>query len=150
MSDISDPVISKIAAVRARLLFESIPLGTIIFGLEPVEDERFCSVSTDGEKLYYNHDFVVKLTQPELVFALGNIALHIKYDDLTRCGSRDYALFNMAADYRINWVLTKSKIGEMPSGGLYDERFTDAMTTEEIYDILKLEFFEIPTQVEEI
>ena len=140
MSDINDPVVYEIVAARVKLLFEHPFFGQLAARLELVDATSWCeTAATDGRKLYYNREFIKSLSKAELLFLIGHELLHVVYDHVGRCGWRDHKLHNMATDYLVNWTLVDSKLGTMPASGLYDPRFTDAMTSEEIYDILKSE-----------
>jgi predicted metal-dependent peptidase len=101
------------------------------------------TAATDGNKIYFNRDFVKSLTKEELRFILAHEVLHCLYDHLGRRGGRDPKLWNMANDYIVNYTLVhhgngdgRKSLGAMPAHGLYDTRFTDEMTSEEIYEIL--------------
>jgi predicted metal-dependent peptidase len=68
---------------------------------------------------------------------LGHEVLHCLYDHLGRRQGRDPKIWNMANDYIVNYTLKQHRLGEMPSHGLYDERFTDDLSSEEVYAILQ-------------
>lgn len=78
------------------------------------------------------------LTDKNLTFAICHEILHCAYDHFGRKGMRDHSMFNRAADYAINQILIRSKIGEIHPTWLYDRQF-DFMAAEEIYEILKHE-----------
>lgn len=138
MADMSDPVVQAIVAARVSLLFNQPFFGNLATRMELVDASKWCkTAATDGRKLYYNREFIKSLTQDELLFLLGHEVLHCVYDHLGRKGSRDHQLWNMANDYIVNYTLKKEQLGDMPKGGLYDDRYTDEMTSEEVYRLLE-------------
>ena len=106
--------------------------------MELVDASKWCkTAATDGRKLYYNREFIKALTPAQLLFLIGHEVLHCVYDHLGRKGSREAKLWNMANDYIVNYTLVKEKLGDMPKGGLYDDKFTDELTSEEVYRLLE-------------
>jgi predicted metal-dependent peptidase len=133
-----DPIIDEITLARTSLLFEAPFFGNLALHLRLVDASRWCkTAATDGRNLYYNRDFIKGLSRKQLVFLVCHELLHCVYDHFGRRGDRDPGLYNMASDYIVNYTIVKEGIGEMPKVGLYNEKFTDKMTSEEVYDILK-------------
>lgn len=138
MSDLSDPVYHEIVAARVKLLFEQPFFGNLAARLKAVDATSWCNTAaTDGRHLFYNREFIKSLDRPELLFLIAHEILHVIYDHLGRRGGRDPKVWNMANDYIVNYTLVDERIGRMPKQGLYDQRYTDAMTSEEVYDLLK-------------
>lgn len=75
------------------------------------------------------------LSDNNLIFAICHEILHCAYDHFMRKGMRDPQKFNIAADYAINQILVREKIGEIKKSWLYD-RIYDFKTAEEIYALL--------------
>lgn len=143
-----DPVYAMIVKANIHLLLNQPFFGQLVsrLDLELCDDKsgQWCrTAATDGNKLYFNRDFVKSMSPKELLFVLGHEVLHCLYDHLGRRQGREPDLWNMANDYIVNYTLKQHRLGEMPSHGLYDERFTDEMTSEEVYAILKKNSVEI-------
>lgn len=137
-ANMSDPVVQSIVAARVSLLFNQPFFGNLATRMELIDASKWCkTAATDGRKLYYNREFIKALTPPELLFLIGHEVLHCVYDHLGRRGSRDPQLWNMANDYIVNYTLKKEGLGDMPKGGLYDDKYTDEMTSEEVYRLLE-------------
>lgn len=135
----TDPVFSSILKAKIHLLMYEPFFGQIVsqLDLEITESSSWCkTVSSDGRKLYFNRQFAKSLTPKELLFVLGHEVVHCIYEHIGRKGFRKTGLWDMAIDYITNYTLVHHGLGDMPANGLYDERFTDEMTAEEIYDIL--------------
>lgn len=138
MTDMSDPVVSEIVTARVNLLFNAPFFGNLATRLKLVDATKWCpTMATDGRCLYYNREFIKSLTRSQLIFMVGHEVLHCVYDHLGRRQNRDASLWSMANDYITNYTLQKEKIGEMPSGGLIDDKYTDELTSEEVYKILE-------------
>lgn len=135
--DMNDPVVKAIVGARVKLLLEKPFFGNLATRLVIVDASAWCkTAATDGRHLYYNREFIKGLTPAELLFLIGHEVLHCVYDHLGRRGSRDPKIWNMANDYIVNYTLTKENCGKMPNGGLYDEKYTDMMVSEEVYEQL--------------
>jgi len=138
MVSINDPIVKAITTARVGLLFNSPFFGNLATRMQLVDASKWCkTAATDGRHFYYNREFIKSLTQNELTFLLGHEVLHCVYDHLGRKGGRDKKLWNMANDYIVNYTLVKEKLGDMPKGGLFDEKYNDSMTSEEIYRMLE-------------
>lgn len=137
-ANMSDPVVAAIVAARVSLLFNQPFFGNLATRMELVDATKWCkTAATDGRKLYYNREFIKSLTPDELLFLIGHEVLHCVYDHLGRKGGREHKLWNMANDYIVNDTLKKEGVGDMPKGGLWDKRYNDEMTSEEVYRLLE-------------
>lgn len=118
--------------------------------------------STNGKYLFFNHEYVNTLTNPEICYILIHEVLHIVLLHTMRLGNRDPQLANVAMDYAINPLITENLIPgiiEEPEGALIDPRFvendwdrdrttmiTKTLEFEKIYDILEQERPEQPSE----
>lgn len=138
MSNMSDPVVQAIVTARVSLLFNQPFFGNLATRMQLIDASKWCkTAATDGRNLYYNREFIKALTPDELVFLISHEVLHCVYDHLGRKGGREHKLWNMANDYIVNYTLVKERLGDMPKGGLYDDKYTDEMTSEEVYRLLE-------------
>jgi predicted metal-dependent peptidase len=106
---------------------------------------------TDGKNIIINPDWFFKLSLPERTYVMGHEIVHNVYGDvelLHRCQNAGFVPMNdgskplpfrngtmqKSMDYRINALLTKSRIGKAPKEG----NFNDKMTGEEsVLDVYK-------------
>lgn len=133
----SDPIVDSIVKARVSLLFNAPFFGNLATRMKLIDASKWCkTAATDGRNFYYNREFIKALTDDELLFLIGHEVLHCVYDHLGRKGSRDHKLWNMANDYIVNYTLVKEKLGSMPKMGLYSDKYTDEMTSEEVYRLL--------------
>lgn len=117
------------------------------------EDGIVDTMCVSVDKLFYNVDFVKKLSMPEIVFVLLHEVCHIAMEHILRLSGRDPEKWNIATDLFINKFLCEElncyqqvsitkedalRIGvKMPEEGLYDPNvniMTD--TPETIYEKL--------------
>jgi predicted metal-dependent peptidase len=137
MSEHDDPVRRAIVGARIQLLLHKPFFGQMAMRLDLVDATKWCqTAATDGRRLYYNREFIKKLTPPELEFLVCHEILHCIYMHMTRRGNRDPKLYNMACDYIVNWTIKNENIGSMPKGGLWKSEYNDDLTSEELYEIL--------------
>jgi predicted metal-dependent peptidase len=71
-------------------------------------------------------------------FREGSGALQPVFDLVTEAGSFfANGILTHNCDYIINYTLKQEAVGTMPAQGLYDPKYTDEMTAEEVYELLK-------------
>ncbi len=111
-----------------------------VMGLQNQEDrakyEEALRDSIDDVTTEQINDILNGLSDANLIAVLCHEILHCAYDHFLRRGMRDPKLYNKAADYAINQILVRDKIGQIQSSWLFDPKF-DGMTAEEIYKILE-------------
>lgn len=139
-----DPVATKVSEAIVWLLLKQPFYGILLVRMDIEEGEKWCkTAATDGRKIYYNREFIKSLSPEEIIFLMAHELYHCIFSHFGNKGGRDGDLMNMAADYLINYTLVDNNIGKMPRNGLYDRRFTDSMSSYEIYEILKKNSVEI-------
>lgn len=111
-----------------------------VMGLQNQEDraayEQALKESIDDVSTEQINDILNGLSDSNLIAVLCHEILHCAYDHFLRRGMRDPKLYNKAADYAINQILVRDKIGQIQSSWLYDKKY-DGMTAEEIYKLLE-------------
>jgi predicted metal-dependent peptidase len=111
--------------------------GHLILRLDLEDAGTWCATAaTNGHKLFYNRAFVDRLTLDELIFVMSHEVRHVLFEHIGRRGTRQKDLWNMAIDFICNYGLVRDGIGKMPKSGLYDPRYNDELTSEEVYDLL--------------
>ena len=130
-------LIHELTRARIALLLDWPLFGQIILHLELKEVDWCSTAATDGRYFYYNADFIAGLTRDELVFLSGHEVLHAALEHVFRRGERDKDLWNMAADFLVNYVLIHNKVGKPPKGALYNPAYSDNYTVEELYALLE-------------
>jgi predicted metal-dependent peptidase len=152
LQKIETPAFRAITRARSRLILSNAFFGTLASGLELIETDAIPTMATDGTRLLYNPDFALGLTDQELVGVLVHEVCHCADRHHTRRSDRDPLIWNVAADFRVNFdvrdcgyvlpwrgATLRDFLARTGQPGehrhFYDPRFRD-MGVEEIYRIV--------------
>jgi predicted metal-dependent peptidase len=133
----TDQTQTKLLQARTGLMFSRPFFGSLAVQLtlvEKTDDQNIDTLATDGESIFYNPDFIDKLTPSELEFACAHEVMHVALEHHVRRSGRDMDRWKRACDYAINGMLISEGMN-MPAGGLHDPQF-DGMTAEAIYELM--------------
>lgn len=128
---------------RAKMMLKHPFFATLVLSTPWVERTDIPTAATDGKYMYYNPAFMDSLENSEQIqFVLAHESAHVMFEHVFRRGNRNPTLWNIAADFAINWILVESGF-EMPKKdgkniGLLDKKYADK-TAEQIYDELQKE-----------
>ncbi len=101
----------------------------------PIEvSERVPTAATDGDRIFVNPGFFAKMTRAEQASVLLHEVLHAALLHVTRRGSRDPQVWNIAADIVVNGIITDEGY-PLPEGGVQDAVLKH-YGVEEVYDKL--------------
>src|ERR1700745_1040612 len=139
MLQITPPLSSVVRIQKARttLLLDHPFFGTLLFRLGAQARSSIATMATDGVSLYFNPEFVEKLSSAELIGTLAHEVMHPALQHHTRRAGRSPKRWNMACDYAINPMLRDAGL-TLPKDVLYEARFV-GMSAEEIYNLLEAE-----------
>jgi predicted metal-dependent peptidase len=130
----------KLITARVGLLLRHQFFGNLATRLRMVDctaDSRINTAATDGRCFYYDINFLDKLNPKQTEFLFAHEVLHNVFDHMTRRGSRDPDIWNIAADYAINQILVDDKIGErITQVKIFQDNKYRGKSAEEIYDII--------------
>ena len=134
-------IIDKLVTARIALLLKQPFFGNLATRLKIINADDWCpTAATDGRHFYFNTKFIDSLTPKETEFLFGHEVLHCVFDHFqSRAGTRDSAIWNIAADYAVNQILKDSNVGEMPKDdkgkdkGFQDDKYKD-WAAEAIYE----------------
>lgn len=132
MSDLE----TKLSAARTKLILDKPFLGALVLRLPLIEaDPGWCkTTATDARALYYNADYIDRLTLDQMQFALAHEALHCALSHFARRQHRDRHRWDLACDFAINPLLVEEGLTPVQDALLLDE--FKGMTAEEIYPCL--------------
>ena len=132
--DVEDRVI----VARVGLLLRHPFFGNMATRLRVQNCDDWCpTAATDGRNLYYNTQFFNALSNKEIEFVIAHEIMHCVFDHLSRREDRDPTLYNIAADYIVNNLLVRDKIGELPKlVPCFQDYKYNGWTSEEVYDDL--------------
>lgn len=131
-------MITNLTKAKAQLVIDQPFFASLLLGMPMEEEKRIKTIATNGEKIFYNPEFMDTLTLPETVFVLAHEVMHCVFLHFLRKGSRNHNKWNIAGDYIINNVLHQEKVGIMPSMALHNPNLVTQgkETTEGVYDLL--------------
>ena len=131
-------VYDRIIVARVGLLLRHPFFGNMATRLRILAaDEWLGTAAVDGRNLYYNTQFFNAMNNKEIEFVVAHEILHMVFDHLGRREDRNPMLYNIAADYKVNNLLVRDRIGEKPSiVDCFQDFKYDLDTSEEIYDKL--------------
>lgn len=123
----------RITKARSQLLLRKPFFGFLSTHLEPIEDNHMLmpTMGTNGEKLYYDADFVEICTDEELQTIICHEVLHAALGHIWRRGIRNPMGWNLAADAVVNYHLEKQ--GFRLKDGCVRSREAETKSVEELY-----------------
>ena len=131
-------VYDRIVVARVGLLLRHPFFGNMATRLQILAaDDWLPTAAVDGRNLYYNTQFFNAMTNKEIEFVIAHEILHCVFDHLNRRGDRNPMLYNISADYIVNNLLVRDRIGEKPKiVDCFQDFKYEGWTSEEVYDEL--------------
>jgi len=130
----------SLTKVKSQLTSKHPYFGMLASRLKHEENSAIDYFASNGKRFIYNPTYIETLDMDELFFILTNCVMHhILAHDMRKL-NRKGVLWQLATDYAINNMLAKNKL-KIPQGANYNKEYKD-MYSEEIYEILKVEFTE--------
>ena len=138
-----DPILDEkakqaILAARVALVLRHGFFGNLAMRLRLMNADTWCeTAATDGRHFYYNSKFINMLDTGQMMFLFCHELLHCAYDHMSRTGSRDRRIANIAMDYIVNADCINNNLGKKITvvPVLYDRKY-DGWTWEAVYDDL--------------
>ena len=112
----------KLQTARAHALLDHPFFGTLLCPMEMKPRNDIETFATNGFSIFYNEEYAEKLTTEETMGVLLHEVMHPAFFHITRRGTRNPVLWNMAGDYAINPLLIKYDV-KLPEGVLVDEKY---------------------------
>ena len=139
-----EDVEDRIIVARVGLLLRHPFFGNMATRLKIVCGDAWCpTAAVDGRNLYFNTQFFNALSNREIEFVIAHEILHCVFDHLMRREDRDALIYNIAADYIVNNILVRDRIGEKPKIiDCYQDFKYENWTSEEVYDEIKEKYDE--------
>jgi predicted metal-dependent peptidase len=135
------------AQARINVLYYQAFFGGILVHLKPAMTRDCETMATDSVHLFFNPDYVLTLSKPEIEGVQIHECLHVALLHFARLLSNDPHMWNVCTDFAINRDLKKGKI-QLPGkeigldspkgerGHLFDPRF-EGMSAEQILAYLR-------------
>jgi predicted metal-dependent peptidase len=124
----------KIAKITMMMQKNTAFYTSILFSLKQQFTEDMPTAATDGKNLLINPNFFWDLPTNQRIGLLAHEVLHVALDHMHRRENREPQLWNVAADYVINYALSNAGYS-LPPGALIDSQYRD-MSTVQVYDLL--------------
>ena len=106
----------EINRIKRKMLVKYPFFGSIVANLNYVEDNECSTIETDGKTVFYNTEFVEKLTEKQLVFVFAHEVCHIAFNHIERSKGKNLKLWNIATDAVINAFLQKDGLEIVEDG----------------------------------
>ncbi|MDP1925021.1 MAG: VWA-like domain-containing protein [Thiobacillus sp.] len=130
------PILTKLAAARTRLIMERPFLGALVMHLPlKVGDAGIKTTGTDAKAFYFNPAFVDNLSLAQTQFILAHEALHCAMGHPHRRNHRVKRRWDVACDHAVNLILIEEGLKPPLHGILADQNFM-TLSAEEIYPLI--------------
>ena len=130
------PILTKLAAARTRLIMERPFLGALVMHLPlKVGDAGIKTTGTDAKAFYFNPAFVDNLSLAQTQFILAHEALHCAMGHTHRRNHRVKRRWDVACDHAVNLILIEEGLKPPLHGILADQNFM-TLSAEEIYPLI--------------
>jgi predicted metal-dependent peptidase len=130
-----DPIIDKIVIARVGLLLRHPFFGNMATRMKLVDASDWLpTAATDFRNFYFNREFFEKMTPRQVEFVVAHEILHCVFDHMMRVEGRDRKIWNIAADYCVNGILKRDRIGDDPPVKFFHDRKYDGWSAEQVYD----------------
>ena len=106
-----------ITALKRKMLVKYPLFGSVVANVHYKEDKEIPTAGTDGETIYYNPEFLEKLSVEEQTFIFAHEVCHIAFNHILRSEGKNQRLWNIATDGVINQFLKKDGL-KMVTGGV--------------------------------
>jgi len=113
---------TKMSKARAKLLIQHPFFATLVMSVPWIADSTIPTAATDGDKYYYNPEFMDGLSIDENMGVQAHEAAHRMLMHMLRLMGRDMRIWNMACDYSINQMLIDCGF-KLPEGCLLDKEY---------------------------
>ena len=122
--------------LRAKLLLIHPFTANLALYLEltPTVDTRLKTAATDGSHIFFQIEFLKKLSAEMIIFVLAHEVWHCVAGHLVRKLNRDPKLWNYAADHEVNALLQRDGFN-VPSDAVFIPAW-DELSAEKVYQYL--------------
>ena len=106
-----------IEALKRKMLVKYPFFGSVVAGVSYKAIQDIPTAGTDGETIYYNNEFLEKLSVDEQTFIFAHEVCHIAFNHILRSEGKNQELWNIATDGVINQFLKRDGL-KMVAGGV--------------------------------
>lgn len=123
-----------IAALKRKMLVKYPFFGSVVASVGYKENKDISTADTDGETIYYNPEYLEKLSVEEQTFIFAHEVCHIAFNHILRSEGKDHELWNIATDGVINQFLKRDGLKMAP--GVVDMAEAINYDAEQLYEKL--------------
>ena len=105
-----------ITALKRKMLVKYPFFGSVVANVDYKEDKEIPTAGTDGETIYYNPEFLERLSVEEQTFIFAHEVCHIAFNHILRSEGKDERLWSIATDGVINQFLKRDGLKMTPDG----------------------------------
>ena len=105
-----------ITALKRKMLVKYPFFGSVVANVDYKEDKEIPTAGTDGETIYYNPEFLERLSVEEQTFIFAHEVCHIAFNHILRSNGKDQRLWSIATDGVINQFLKNDGLKMAPDG----------------------------------
>ena len=105
-----------ITALKRKMLVKYPFFGSVVANVDYKEDKEIPTAGTDGETIYYNPEFLERLSVEEQTFIFAHEVCHIAFNHILRSDGKDQRLWSIATDGVINQFLKNDGLKMAPDG----------------------------------
>lgn len=106
-----------IESIKRKMLVKYPFFGSVVANVDYRVNKNIPTAGTDGKVIYYNPDFLEKLSVEEQTFIFAHEVCHIAFNHILRSEGKDPAIWNTATDAVINAFLKRDGL-KMARGGV--------------------------------
>jgi predicted metal-dependent peptidase len=131
-----EPILTKLAAARTRLIMERPFLGALVMHLPLKAAGDWCvTTGTDAQAFYFNPKFIENLNLAQTQFVLAHEAMHCAMGHTHRRNHRVKRRWDVACDHAVNLILIEEGMKAPLHGILADQNYM-TLSAEEIYPLI--------------
>ncbi len=106
-----------IELLKRKMLVKYPFFGSVLANVCYKENKDIPTAGTDGETIYYNTEFLERLSVEEQTFIFAHEVCHIAFNHILRSEGKNPELWNIATDGVINQFLKRDGL-KIPQGGV--------------------------------
>ena len=95
----------NIEALKRKMLVKYPFFGSVITGINYIDDENISLAATNGETIYYNSKALKGYPLEEQIFVFAHEVCHIAFNHIPRGKGKNQNVWNIATDAVINQFL---------------------------------------------
>lgn len=100
-------MVCDIESIKRKMLVKYPFFGSVVTYVDYKENKNISTAGTDGKTIYYNKEFLSKISNEEQVFVFAHEVCHIAFNHILRSEGKDSTLWNIATDGVINQFLKR-------------------------------------------